>query len=500
MQSGQRRPMLLSGHWMQVALLVFVAGFFGLGLAGYLNYKDEPPLPARVVDQSGATLFTKADIIAGQEVFLGNGLMEYGSVFGHGAYLGPDYTADYLHRSITAMQRFYVAQAGPLMSGEPREPSAVAEAAAAVKADLRANRYDTTSRTLRFTGAQSAAYKDLIAYYSAYFSTPTTKFGLRRDAIADPGDLHALTSFFAWTAWAAAADRPGKHYSYTNNWPGETAIGNTPTAAALVWSALSLIALIGGTGLLLAIFGRYRWLGWHRREEQRLRFKTPDEVGVTPAQKATGWFFLVMAALFVLQTLVGALTQHYRADLGSFFGIDVGRILPYNLSRTWHVQLTIFWVATSFLAAGIFLLPLISRREPRRQGLLSYALLGALAIVVFGSLFGEFAGQRGWLGGLWAWLGDQGLEYVDLGRLWQVLLVVGLLLWLFIIVRGMRRRLRTESRGNIPWLFVYAALAIPAFYAVSLLANPAQNTTINDYWRFWMVHLWVEDFLELFTT
>ena len=140
------------------------------------------------------------------------------------------------------------------------------------------------------------------------------------------------------------------------------------------------------------------------------------------------------------------------------------------------------------------------RREPRRQGLLSYVLLGALAVVVFGSLVGEFAGQRGWFGDLWQYLGDQGLEYVDLGRFWQVLLIVGMLLWVFIIIRGLRRRLAGESFGNMPWLFLYAALAIPAFYAVSLLASPEGHTTINDYWRFWMVHLWVEDFLELFTT
>ena len=491
-----RRPMLLSRRWVQVSLLVFILGFFGLGLAGYLNYKDEPPMPAKVVTPSGQTLFTRGDVIAGQKVFLANGLMEYGSIFGHGAYLGPDYTADYLHREIGAMRSLATSQ--PTGTGGAAIRSAAITAS--ITADLRTNRYDKTSSTLAFTAAQVAAFDELVRYYSGYFSTPTTQFGLRRGAITDPTQLRQLTAFFAWTAWAAAAQRPGKAYSYTNNWPGEAAIGNTPTADALIWSALSLITLIGGTGLLLAIFGRYHWLGWHRREDRLLEFREPDAVTITPAQRATGWFFFVMALLFVLQTLVGALTQHYRADLTGFFGLDIGRILPYNLSRTWHVQLTIFWVATSFLAAGVFLLPLITRREPRRQGLLSYTLLGALAVVVFGSLFGELAGQRGWLGKLWPWLGNQGLEYIDLGRLWQVLLIVGMILWAFIVIRGLRRRLATESYGNMPWLFLFAALAIPAFYAVSLLANPGGHTTINDYWRFWMVHLWVEDFLELFTT
>ncbi len=128
-------------------------------------------------------------------------------------------------------------------------------------------------------------------------------------------------------------------------------------------------------------------------------------------------------------------------------------------------------------------------------------LLIAVAIVVFGSLAGEYAGARGWLGdGLWFWLGHQGWEYLDLGRLWQILLVVGLFLWVFILFRGLRGTLREQHFGNMPWMLFYAALAIPAFYAVGLLASPRESFVVNDFWRFWVVHLWVEDFLELFTT
>jgi nitric oxide reductase subunit B len=255
--SKTRRPMLLSRRWVQVSLLVFILGFFGLGLAGYLNYKGEPPMPARVVDASGQTVFTRDDIIDGQKVFLGNGLMEYGSIFGHGAYLGPDFTADYLHRQIEVMRRGAAATAG----GTGGDAAAQATIAAAVTSDLRKNRYDAGSETLAFTDAQVGAFNQLTKKYSAFFSEPTTRFGLRRNAITNPTELRQLTAFFAWTAWAAAAERPGQSYSYTNNWPGEASIGNTPTADTLLWSTLSLIALIGGTGLLLALFGRYDWLG-----------------------------------------------------------------------------------------------------------------------------------------------------------------------------------------------------------------------------------------------
>jgi nitric oxide reductase subunit B len=268
----------------------------------------------------------------------------------------------------------------------------------------------------------------------------------------------------------------------------------------VVWSVLSLIALLGGIGLLFAAFGRWNFLGWRGREQATLSFRSPGDVALTPAQRACAWFFLVMAALFLIQTLVGAASEHYRADLAGFFGVDLAQVLPYNLMRTWHVQLAIFWVATSFLAAGIFLAPMIAGREPRGQHFLAYGLLGALAVVVFGSMIGEWLGIFGLMGGWWAWFGNQGFEYLDLGRFWQVLLSIGLFFWVAVLFRGLRGRLRREHAANMPWLFFFAALAIPAFYAVGLLARPESHFTTADFWRFWVVHLWVEDFLELFTT
>src|SRR5581483_4201475 len=366
--------------------------------------------------------------------------------------------------------------------------------------DFKMNRYDPAMDTLVYSAAQARAFDALRDYYGGFFGEPTTKFGLRPAAISNPDDIRKLTAFFSWSAWAAAATRPGKTYSYTNNWPPEPLVDNHVTADAVIWSVLSLIALLGGIGLLLAAFGRWNFLGWHGRDRQAISFRPPDAVQLTPSQRACAWFFFVMALLFVIQTLLGGASQHYRADLQSFFGIDLARILPFNVARTWHLQLAIFWVSTSYLAAGIFLVPMITKGEPRGQSALAYGLLGALAIVVFGSMAGELAGVRGWFRDTWTWFGHQGFEYLDLGRFWQVLLTVGLLAWVGILFRGLRGRLSDENLGNMPWLFFFSALSIPAFYAVGLLAHPASHFTTTDFWRFWVVHLWVEDFLELFTT
>src|SRR5579885_901627 len=482
-----RRGLLVSRAWIQAVVLVVLFGFLVLGLLAWQTYTGEPPIPARTVDYSGKILFTRDDVLAGQGVFLRNGLMQYGSIFGHGAYLGPDFTADYLHRAALIALDAY----GGATSSRAR---------LATIEDFKTNRYNPATGTLTYSPGQTRAFDQLRAEYAKFFGEPTTKFGLRPNAITDPEQILQLTAFFSWSAWTATALRPGKNYSYTNNWPPEPLVGNQVTADAIVWSVLSLIALLGGIGLLLAAFGRWNFLGWHGRERTVVSFRPPDSISLTPAQRATAYFFLIMAVLFLMQTLLGGATQHYRADIASFFGVDLARLLPFNVARTWHVQLAIFWVATSYLAAGIFLVPMITRREPKGQQWLAYGLLGALAVVVFGSLIGEYAGIEGWIRHLWKWFGDQGFEYLDLGRFWQILLIIGLLFWVIILLRGLRGRLAEEHIGNLPWLFFFSALSIPAFYAVGLLARPNETFTTTDFWRFWVVHLWVEDFLELFTT
>ena len=315
--------------------------------------------------------------------------------------------------------------------------------------------------------------------------------------------LRQLTAFFAWTAWAASTNRPGHNYSYTNNWPPEPRVDNKPTANVIVWSVLSLIALLGGIGLLFGAFGRWgRNLGLARP-------RTGD--AHLPLARGRGADTRAAGDRVVLLRDGGAVpdpdrssaprAQHYRAEIDSFFGFDLAKLFPYNLMRTWHVQLALFWVATSFVAAGIFLAPMIARREPRHQGKLAFALLGALAVVVFGTLIGSYLGVHGVLKDAASnWFGLQGFEYLDLARLWQVLLSIGLFVWVFMLWRVLRRRLAAEHPGNMPWLFFLAACAIPAFYAVGLIARTGDNFTTTEFWRFWVVHLWVEDFLELFTT
>ncbi|MCE5185877.1 MAG: cbb3-type cytochrome c oxidase subunit I [Planctomycetaceae bacterium] len=490
-----RAKATISKLWFQVSVLTFIAGFSVLGYLAYLVTAEHPPIPKTVQTPDGTILFTADNVMAGQNLFQQYGLMQLGTIFGHGAYLGPDFTAQYLHRASIDMFEYYQSQNQP-----------EAQARATVLSDLKSNRFDKTADTLVYTPAQAHAFKTLLAYYTDFFGSHERQPALKKIHISNPAQIRDLTAYFSWAAWTTAAQRPGKSYSYTNNWPPEPLAGNTATTEAFLWSVLSLIALLGGAGILFFVIGRYDILGWHRKDEDEpgseLEFRAPETVQLTHSQRATAWYFLVVAGLFLLQGLLGGANAHYHVEPGGFYGLNLSKLLPYNLSRMWHLQLALFFVASSYLAMGIFITPMIAGREPRYQKHLAIVLFAALVAVVAGSLLGEAISLKGFIPakGPWFWLGAQGWEYLDLGRLWQILLTIGMFLWVVILVRGMAGTLRTEHPANMPYLFLYSALSIPVFYAAGMAFGKETHFAVMDFWRFWVVHLWVEDFLELFTT
>jgi len=334
----------LSPWWRQAVILVLVLGFSVLIWQAARTYTDAPPIPDRVVSVSGETVFTGDDILAGQQVFLKYGLMENGTIWGHGAYLGPDFSAEYLHTlaidtaELLAKQRYN----GEVKALDSAQRSAVK---AEVQALLKQNRYDPSTRRLTFTGPEVASYRKQVQKWSAYLSKPAANAGLPTNYITDPTELRQLTSFFAWTAWASVANRPGKSYSYTNNFPYDPEVGNTATSDAVLWSGLSLIALLAGTALVLFAFGRFDFLGWKGQTGHAHPQMVPGVA--TASQRATIKYFALVGLLFFAQVLVGGATAHYRADPGGFYGIDLSAYFPSNILRTWHLQLAVFWIATS---------------------------------------------------------------------------------------------------------------------------------------------------------
>ena len=488
----------LSPWWLRTILIVMVLGFAGLGLVSLLSYRNAPPIPAQVVNAQGALVFSGTEVGEGQAVFLRYGLMANGSVWGHGAYLGPDFSAAALHRmGVVTAEALAQERYG-------RGAAALAPAqAAAVQAEttvaLKTNRFDAATDTLQFTAAQAAAFTQEIAHWTGYFHEPSRNGGLKVDLITDPAELRQFTAFVTWAAWAAVAARPGEAHSYTNNFPYDPSVGNVATSGALLWSALSLTVLLAGIATVLLAFGKFHYLGWitrgHTVKQQMLQGRS------SRGQNALVKFFVVVALLLLAQALVGGAVAHYRADPGSFYGFQLERIFPSNLMRTWHLQLAIFWIATAYVAAALFLGRSLRTQEPRWLAPCTHALFAAFAVVIFGSLLGEWAGLVQLLGPWWFWLGNQGWEYLELGRVWQVLLVVGLFAWFALLWSLVRPRALAEPAVRpIVRMFLVAALAIPVFYIPAMFFGAKTNFTVVDMWRFWIIHLWVEGFFEFFAT
>jgi nitric oxide reductase subunit B len=488
----------LSPWWLRALLIVMVVGFAALIAITSLAYRNAPPIPSQVVDAQGAALFSGEDIQNGQAIFLKYGLMANGSIWGHGAYLGPDYSADALHRigedtaAAIAQQQYQQ----PLTALTPAQQAAVhAETAL----ELKTNRYDDASGTLHLTAPQTAAYRQQIDYWTRYFLDPSRNGGLKPGLITDPAELRQFTAFVTWAAWASVANRPGEAHSYTNNFPYDPSVGNTPIPDALLWSALSLVVLLAGVAAVLLAFGKFDYLGWISRGQHIHPHLVPGEASA--GQRALVKFFVVVALLFLAQTLVGGAVAHYRADPGSFYGFQLERIFPSNLMRTWHLQTAIFWIATAYVAAALFLGRTLRSDEPRWLAGWVHLLFGAFAIVIGGSLLGEWLGISQMLGQWWFWLGNQGWEFLELGRIWQYLLVVGLLVWfamLWMLVRP--RTLNEPAAKPLVTMFLFAAVAIPVFYIPALFYGARTNYTVVDTWRFWIIHLWVEGFFEFFAT
>ncbi len=487
----------LSPWWHRSVVLVFVCGMAVLIFMSVQSYRYAPPIPESAVDSSGAVIFSRQDIESGQEVFLKYALMQNGSIWGHGSYLGPDFSAAYLHElaldtgNVIARKEFNADLA--VLDADQRS-----RVDARVATLLKENRYDPATGQLKFLDAEKASYQRQRQFWADYFLQPTTNAGLPSKYINDPQEIRQLTAFFAWTAWASAANRPDKPYSYTNNFPYDPMVGNLLTADALLWSALSVAMLLAGLALVLFTFGRFDYLGWKGKSQDVHPHMLPGEV--TAGQKATIKYFVIVALLFLAQVTIGGALAHYRAEPGDFYGIDLAQYLPSNILRTWHLQLALFWIATAYIAGGLLLASSVGQKEPRRHSAGVHMLFWALVVLVAGSLLGELLGIHQVFGQFWSWFGHQGWEFLELGRFWQVILVVGLSFWIWLLYRAIAPAMKDPERKEIALLFMMGAAAIPFFYLPAFFFGSTTNFTVVDTWRFWIIHLWVEGFFELFVT
>lgn len=491
-------------HWLALTGVI-VGSFAVLGYYGRELYREAPPIPQRIVASDGTVIFTAEEIQDGQNVWQSMGGQEVGSIWGHGAYVAPDWSADWLHRECVWLLDHW-AQAEQGQAFDELDLERQASLKQRLRTELRTNTYDPASGDLTVSLDRAKAIDTVGNHYVALFGDDPRLTDLR-EAYAIPGNSvpsadrrEMLCAFFFWSSWACATNRPGSEVTYTNNWPAESLIANRPTGPIVIWSVISFVFLLAGIAALAWYFAVQRGGG---EEEHELPAADPLlALHPTPSMKATLKYFWVVAALILVQVGLGAVTAHYGVEGSGFYGFPLAEYLPYAVTRTWHTQLAIFWIATAWLATGLFMAPAVSGHEPKFQRLGVNVLFVCLLVIVVGSLFGQWLGIQQRLGfEANFWFGHQGLEYVDLGRFWQIFLFVGLFLWLGLMVRAMWPAIKRPSENRpLLCMFLISSAAIALFYGAGLMWGRRTNLAIVEYWRWWVVHLWVEGFFEVFAT
>ena len=482
-------------------IAVMVVSFSVLLYFGREIYRQAPPVPEKVITPDGKVLFTGQNIRDGQNVWQSLGGQEIGTVWGHGAYQAPDWSADWLHKeAVFILNKLALKQDGIPYEDLSEERKAFLKIL--LQKELRKNTYDTVTGTLTVSELRAEAIASNSRFYGGLFTNDPALADLRNsysipeNSLKDPNRVPLLNNFFFWISWACVTDRPGQSITYTNNWPAEELVGNRPTGSLLLWTGFSVIVLLAGIGLMVWYYAR-------RRDEEAdtvpVSFPLLGEIQ-TPSQKATVKYFWIVSALLLVQVIMGVITAHYGVEGQAFYGIPLAKLLPYSVTRTWHIQIAIFWIATSWLATGLYYAPAISGIEPKFQRLGVNFLFGALLVIVLGSLAGQWLGVMQKLGYIQNfWFGHQGYEYVDLGRFWQIFLFVGLIIWLLLMGRAIWPALKQKSESrSLLLLFLISTIAIAGFYGAGLMWGRQTNLAVAEYWRWWVVHLWVEGFFEVF--
>ncbi len=482
-------------NWWIPFVIIFVVSITGVSLIGVQTYREAPPIPD-FISPDGKKILTSEDILAGQQVFQRYALMNYGTMFGDGASRGPDFTADALHRSALLMQEFY----------RQENPSALELLGAGqqVKAEIKANRYDPGSNSVVLTPAQQYAVQRLPSWYRNFFSGKNGGNSFQPAGyLTDQQEITQLSAFFYWGAWVCGTERPGKTYSYTHNWPYDPVAGNSPSPAVIMWSIIGSLGLVLGIGIVLYFYGRLDKLNDQVFIDRSKPFLTLDGIKLftpTPTQKSTYKFFFAAILLFSVQVLAGILTVHDFVGFTRFAEVDLREFLPITIVRSWHVQLSILWIGACWIGASLFIAPLINPAEPAKQKAFINTIFWLIVIMVGGGVAGMYMGPKGMLGDYWYWLGNQGWEFVEPGKVWQGLLFLVFILWAMTLYRAIRPVMRLSKPWALPNWLVYSTFAVIILLTSGFIATPKTNFVIADFWRWCVIHMWAEAFFEVFTT
>jgi nitric oxide reductase subunit B len=482
----------------KIIAVVFIANLVVMGAGAWLAYQESPPIPEEIQGPDGQTVVTGQEIRDGKKAFQKNGLMNHGSILGNGAYYGADYTADALELKVQYMHEYYAQDRydtnyTSLAAGEQ------AAINASVKSELDSG-YD--GGPVNYSGAELYAHQQVREEYVQRYHEGSHFRGVPEGMIESEEDARKFADFAMWTAWFSHTDRPAGDHSYTNEWPYQPGAGNDATGAAMIWSVIAMVLLVAGAGFGIWL---YKSIDLPEPSSEGITVPEPGDVSIFPSQRSALRFVPVAAGLFLAQVMLGGLLAHFYIERAGFFGIEeifgthILQLLPFAIAKTWHIDLGILWIAATWLGAGLFLPPLLTGHEPKRQSLYVDGLLGAVVVVTVGGMAGIWLGSNGYLDGqLWWLLGNEGLEYLEVGKVWQFGLLAGFGIWAVLSIRGLKPLLDREPVFGLAHMILYAGGSIALLFVAGFMFTPSTNIAVTEFWRWWVVHMWVEGAFEFF--
>ncbi|MDO8289041.1 MAG: nitric-oxide reductase large subunit [Parvibaculum sp.] len=504
---GFRETFSVKRLWIFLALGMTI--MFGALLAiGWEIYQEAPPIPTTVQTPGGDILYTAENIRTGQQVWQSLGGMQQGSIWGHGSYLAPDWSADWLQREATALLAI-MAEKNQFTEQPPEDRTPLQKAALVI--EMRKNTYDSATGVITVSEERARAIREVEAHFTNLYAGQDAPSLELRKAYAFPARTfltpergHDLAAFYFWTAWAATTNRPDNTVTYTSNWPHEPLVENRPTAGIFMWSIFSIVILLVGIGTIVWYYAK-QYDQWRDEMEPEGGVAATDIMDIsviTPSMRATAKYFWLVSALFCVQVLLGILTAHYAVEGQGVYGLPLVEYFPYTVTRSWHTQLSVLWIATAWLATGLYVAPLLTKRDPKFQVFGVNFLFISLLVIVVGGFIGQWAAVNGFISNLTTnyWFGHQGWEYVDLGRFWQIYLTIGLFLWVTLVLRGVWPALHNDNSRSILFLIMISVISIGLLYAAGLMWGERPHLVVAEYWRWWIVHLWVEGIFEVFAT
>lgn len=477
------RKGLYTGFWLIALFMVAMLIYYTANLQ-----KEVPPIPQTVKSISGEVLYTYDDVIEGKSYFQEFDLMDWGTMLGMGAYMGPDFSTDFLHFRTEFLYDYYAKKLYGKANKELNnvERGSVKEM---VKEDVKKQTKLLEEGTV-YTDASADAYKKNVDYLIDLLvnGDPNRAF---KGGIIRPEEAKKIAAFIDWSQLVASSIRPGTERTWSNNFPHEPLLDQDVNFYAhkiSLWEFLILWTLT-----IIVIFLAYEYL-----------FKKEPNEKLEPAIKITGLFrsqkkilkyIPIVAALFVVQLFLGGYLAHLYTEPTKDF-IFSQNLLPFNVLRSMHTQIAILWVAVGWLVGGLLIAPWIANKDHKFPWLVD-VLWFALLVVAVGSIVGLYMGATGQMRGVWFWFGNEGRELVNLGRIWDIGLVVGLVFWFLLIISLIRK---ASTNNPIVSTIIWSAFAIATLYIAGMMPihKIMPNFTVDDYYRWWVIHLWVELTFELF--